>query len=66
MGDQWLYARGPSNLDSSYMGASVGSNNTGEVSAIVEAILYAAEHEYTHVQLYTDSQRARRLRHLPS
>ena len=34
----------------------MGSNNTGELSAIVEALLFAAEHEYTHVQIYTDSQ----------
>ena len=39
-----------------YIGASVGSNNTGELSAIVEALLFASEHEYTHVQIYTDSQ----------
>ena len=34
----------------------MGSNSTGELSAIVEALLFAAEHEYTHVQIYTDSQ----------
>ena len=55
----WLDACGPvitSRDHNAYIGASVGSNNTGELSAIVEALLFASEHEYTHVQIYTDSQ----------
>ena len=56
---QWITACGPvvtSPANSGYVGASVGSNNTGEVSAIIEALLYAVEHEYTRVHVHTDSQ----------
>ena len=42
-----------------YVGATVGSNNTGEVTAIVEALLFAVEHEYTHATVHTDSLWAR-------
>ena len=34
----------------------MGSNNTGEITAIIEALLYASEHEYTHVHIHSDSQ----------
>ena len=39
-----------------FIGAQVGSNNTGELSAIIEALLFALEHEYTQVVIHTDSQ----------
>ena len=42
-----------------YIGATVGSNNTGELTAIAEALLVAIEHEYTHVTIHTDSLWAR-------
>ena len=53
--DHWITACGPvvtSTVNSGYVGAAVGSNNTGEVSAL----LYAVEHEYTRVHVHTDSQ----------
>ena len=40
----------------SYLGARVGSNNTGELCAIVEAILFAIEAEYTQIIIHSDSQ----------
>ena len=55
----WITACGPvvtSSANSGYVGASVGSNNTGEVSAIIEALLCTVEHEYTRVHVRTDSQ----------
>ena len=57
--DHWITACGPvvtSTANSGYVGATVGSNNTGEVSAIIEALLCAVEHEYARVQVHTDSQ----------
>ena len=35
--------------------ACVGSNNTGEVTAIIEALLHAHQHESQHVYIHTDS-----------
>ena len=61
-GADWLEAYGPvvtSSDHTAYVGATVGSNNTGEVTAIVEALLFAVEHEYTHATVYTDSLWAR-------
>ena len=58
-GDEWLTAHGPVVTDHSkfsYLGARVGSNNTGELSAIIEALLYAVEHEYSMVHVNSDSQ----------
>ena len=58
-GEDWLTSHGPVYTDPShfrFLGARVGSNNTGEVSAIIEALLYALEHEYTHVHIHSDSQ----------
>ena len=57
-GEDWLEASGPvitSSDHTAYLGATVGSNNTGELSAIAEALLFAVEHEYTHVTIHTDS-----------
>ena len=58
--DSWLEASGPVCTDSQhikYLGAQVGSNNTGELSAIVEALLkFALEHEYTDVVVHSDSK----------
>eukprot|EP00439_Symbiodinium_sp_Y106_P076520 s645_g15.t1 len=61
-GADWLEAYGPvvaSSDHTAYVGATVGSNNTGEVTAIVEALLLAVEHEYTHATVHTDSLWAR-------
>ena len=55
----WIDARGPVITQSdhtAYIGASVGSNNTGELTAIAEAILYAIEREIGQVHIYSDSQ----------
>ena len=61
-GENWLEASGPvitSPDHTAYIGATVGSNNTGELTAIAEALLFAIEHEYTHVTIHTDSLWAR-------
>ena len=61
-GEDWLEASGPvitSPDHTAYVGATVGSNNTGELTAIAEALLFAVEHEYTHVTIHTDSLWAR-------
>ena len=58
-GLDWLTSHGPVCTHPShfrFIGARVGSNNAGAVSAIVDALLYALEHEYTHVHIHTDSQ----------
>ena len=58
-GSTWLEASGPVCTDphhAKYIGARVGSNNTGELSAIIEALLFALEHEYTKVVIYSDSE----------
>ena len=39
-----------------YHGATVGSNNTGEVTAIIEALEYAHTHDHTAVTVYSDSE----------
>ena len=39
-----------------YRGAGVGSNNTGEVTAILEAMLYAIDEGFTGVNMLTDSR----------
>ena len=47
-GEDWLKAYGPvitSPANSGYIGAAVGSNNTGELSAIIEALLFALEND---------------------
>ena len=36
-------------------GAKVGSNNTGELAAIIEALLFAIEHGYVKITIHPDS-----------
>ena len=53
----WVEASGPVITDHNapdYMGAEVGSNNTGELTAIAEALLHAKEHQHTP-HIHTDS-----------
>ena len=55
----WTSASGPvitSRDHTAFLGASVGSNNTGELSAIIEALLYCSETGHTSVQIVSDSQ----------
>ena len=55
----WYEAYGPVVTDpdhNAYRGAGVGSNNTGEVSAIIEALMYAYKEGYTEVHIKSDSQ----------
>ena len=40
----------------SYRGAQVGSNNTGELTAIIEAIMYAHQQGWSTVHIRSDSQ----------
>ena len=61
-GDSWLEACGPvitSSDHTAFVGANVGSNNTAEVSAIIEALMFAIEMEYDRVTIHTDSAWAR-------
>ena len=56
---EWVSASGPvitTRDHTSYLGAGVGSNNTGELTAIIEALLYCAETDHTSVQIVSDSQ----------
>ena len=56
---QWVDAYGPVVTDpdhNAYRGAGVGSNNTGEVTAILEAMLYAIDEGFTGVNILTDSR----------
>ena len=58
-GGRWREAYGPVVTDpdhSAYRGAGVGSNNTGEVTAIIEAMLFAINEGYTAANLCTDSR----------
>ena len=58
-GETWIEASGPvpTTADhSAYLGATVGSNNTGELTAIVEAILYAQEHSFPAAVIHSDSR----------
>jgi len=59
---RWVEAYGPVVTDqdhNAYRGATVGSNNTGEVTAIVEALLHAHQHAFQQVHIHTDSQWAK-------
>ena len=56
---EWTDASGPVITDpdhTAYLGARVGSNNTAELSAIAEALLYAHEQAYHRVIIRSDSQ----------
>ena len=58
-GTDWTQASGPVVTDPRalhYHGAMVGSNNTGEVTAIIEALEYAHTHDHTAVTVYSDSE----------
>ena len=55
----WRDACGPVITDpdhNAYRGAQVGSNNTGEVTAIIEALLFAHAEAFTHVTIHSDSR----------
>ena len=55
----WLDAHGPveTNADhAAHLGAQVGSNNTGELSGILEALLFACERDLKNVVVHSDSQ----------
>ena len=56
---EWITARGRVETDHTarfYYGAQVGSNNTGELTAIIEALLYALEQGCGRADIYSDSQ----------
>ena len=56
--DQWIEAFGPVVTDPNhllYRGAQVGSNNTGELTAILEAVIYAIDHNWHTVSIKSDS-----------
>ena len=58
-GPHWEEAYGPVTTDTShitYRGATVGSNNTGEVTAIIEALLLAHLQGWQKVAIHSDSQ----------
>ena len=53
----WMEASGPvitDHTEPDYLGAEVGSNNTGELTAIAEALLHAKEQQQ-HPSIYSDS-----------
>ena len=54
----WIKAHGPVITDphrDTYRGATVGSNNTGEVTAIIEALLHAHANAATKAIIHSDS-----------
>ena len=58
MEGEWTEAFGPVVTESdhpAYRGAQVGSNNTGELTAILEAILYAEDKQWAALTVHTDS-----------
>ena len=55
---QWVEACGPvitCSDHNAYRGAAVGSNNTGEISAIIEALLHAHQRASKQVVIHSDS-----------
>ena len=57
--DTWKEAYGPviTTPDSpQYRGAQVGSNNTGELTAIIEAVMYAHQEGWSRINIRSDSQ----------
>ena len=57
-GEDWHDASGPVVTSSDhpcYVGAEVGSNNTGEVTAILEAVLHAIDHSFRRIVIHSDS-----------
>ena len=58
-GEEWQEACGPvptTSDHSAYIGATVGSNNTGELTAIVEAVLYAQQCQLSQAVIHSDSR----------
>ena len=58
-GDEWVEAFGPVVTDPDHIlfrGAQVGSNNTGELTAILEAVIHAISENWSAVVVHTDSQ----------
>ena len=58
-GDEWMEAFGPVVTDHNHLqfyGAQVGSNNTGELTAILEAVLFADDRSWKSISIRTDSQ----------
>ena len=58
-GCQWKEAYGPVTTGTShitYRGAAVGSNNTGEVTAITEALLFAHQQGWQQITTHSGSQ----------
>ena len=58
-GSTWHDAHGPVITQSdhtAFRGAQVGSNNTGEVTAIIEALLYAHQQGLDHIAIHSDSK----------
>ena len=56
--DQWVEAFGPVVTDPNhllYRGARVGSNNIGELTAILGALIYAIDHNWHTVTIRSDS-----------
>ena len=57
--EAWIEAYGPVVTQpdhNAYTGAQVGSNNTGEVTAIIEGILYSQQQGFTNLHIHSDSQ----------
>ena len=57
-GQEWTEACGPVHTDPQhpqYYGAQVGSNNTGELTAILEAVIYAAGEHWANITVKSDS-----------
>ena len=56
---EWIEAYGPVVTDHNsfhFHGAQVGSNNTGELTAILEAVIFAISENWEQVTIKTDSQ----------
>ena len=57
--EAWIEAYGPVVTQpdhNAYREAQVGSNNTGEVTAIIEGILYSQQQGFTNLHIHSDSQ----------
>ena len=57
--EHWVEAYGPVVTDPDhllYRGAQVGSNNTGELTAILEALLHVIDHNWEAATIRSDSQ----------
>ena len=57
-GEEWTEASGPVHTDPQhpqYYGAQIGSNNAGELTAILETVIYAAGENWTTITVKSDS-----------